>query len=260
MSSQALQQTLPRTARTAPIPFARVILVELRKQTDTRAGFGLLAAITILTGIGVVTQLWILEPPALTWENFAAGASIGWGLLLPLIGILAVTGEWSQRSALTTFSLEPRRARVSMAKLVSSLLLGAAMFLATYAIAAIVNVVGIFAFDGDGSWRLDANLLAVMAATLIIYVSMGVAFGMLFLNTPLAIVSYLVLPNVFTFLMLFDGLREAVQWIDVASALMPMLEGTMVGLDWAHLATAVSLWVVLPFVAGLWRVSRREVA
>lgn len=41
------------------------------------------------------------------------------GIFLPVIGIIAVTGEWSQRTALTTFTLVPRRWRIVVAKIVA---------------------------------------------------------------------------------------------------------------------------------------------
>ena len=44
-------------------------------------------------------------------------------LLLPVMGILLVTSEWSQRTDMTTFALEPHRSRVIMAKLVTGVVL-----------------------------------------------------------------------------------------------------------------------------------------
>ena len=40
------------------------------------------------------------------------------GILLPVLGILLVTSEWSQRTAMVTFTLEPSRSRVIAAKFV----------------------------------------------------------------------------------------------------------------------------------------------
>ena len=46
------------------------------------------------------------------------------GIILPVLAILLVTGEWSQRTALTTFTMEPRRERVVLAKLAAALIAG----------------------------------------------------------------------------------------------------------------------------------------
>ena len=44
-------------------------------------------------------------------------------ILLPIVGILLVTSEWSQRTALITFALVPDRGRVLAAKLLASVVL-----------------------------------------------------------------------------------------------------------------------------------------
>lgn len=260
MSAYAPAPERPAPRDGARIPFIRLLRVELRKQVDTRAGLGLLIAIGVITAAVVASQLWLNAPEHLTWMAFVEGSSLGWMMLLPLIGILAVTGEWSQRSALTTFTLEPRRTRVHLAKLGSALLLGAGMFLATLAIAAVVNLIGMTAFDGSGSWALDADVLIGSIAYLVVYIAMGVGFGLLLLNTPIAIVAYLVLPTVMMFLGAFEGLQSVVRWVDVGSASLTLYEGDLTGAQWAHLATSTGLWVVLPLALGLVRTARREVA
>ena len=66
-------------------------------------------------------------------QTFAAlfGATIGVAsIFLPIVGLLLVTSEWSQRTALTTFTLVPERGRVVAAKLLA----GCALALAAVAI------------------------------------------------------------------------------------------------------------------------------
>ena len=100
-----------------PVPFLRLVAVELRKQTDTRAGRWLLAAVVLLSAGLIALHLVAAAPADLTWQELTLTASFGQVLLLPLLGIMAATAEWSQRTALTTFVLEPRRTRVHLAKL-----------------------------------------------------------------------------------------------------------------------------------------------
>ena len=45
-------------------------------------------------------------------------------MLLPILGIMAATAEWTQRTGLVTFTLEPRRGRVVLAKALAALVLG----------------------------------------------------------------------------------------------------------------------------------------
>jgi len=242
------------------VPFLRLVRVELRKQVDTRAGAGLLIAIAVIGAAVVVGQLWIADPALLTWQFLADGASIGWTVLLPLLGIMAATGEWTQRTALQTFALEPRRTRVNLAKVVAALLLGLALFACTYLVAAAVNAVAALAVGGDGSWALDGGIVLGSLTTMAIYVVMGVAFGLALLSTPVAIVAYLVLPMALSLLGLVPALREIVPWIDLTSALLPVADWSLTADQAARAATAVALWIALPLGLGLWRTARREVA
>ena len=108
------------------VPFSRLLRVELRKLVDTRAGFWLLTSIGAITAVVVVVFLLAADPDQLTFINFVGATATPQSLLLPVLGILAVTAEWSQRTGLVTFTLEPNRARTAVAKLTAVVLIGAA--------------------------------------------------------------------------------------------------------------------------------------
>src|SRR5688500_19329434 len=107
----------------APIPFARILGVELRKMFDTRSGFWLMASIVITSGIATVLTVLLSDRDELTFDSFAGAVGSPMSIVLPIIGVLAVTSEWSQRTALTTFTLVPSRGRVISAKLVNTLVI-----------------------------------------------------------------------------------------------------------------------------------------
>ena len=58
-----------------------------------------------------------------TFDDFAGGANIPMDVLLPVLGIMSVTSEWSQRTAMVTFTLEPSRSRFLAAKYVGTLII-----------------------------------------------------------------------------------------------------------------------------------------
>ena len=93
---------------------------------DTRAARWLLA----LVGVSTVAMMLVPVLAPTTFDQTYAGylrvAALGLTILLPVVAILLVTGEWSQRSVMTTFTQVPRRLRVLNAKLAVSLLLGGA--------------------------------------------------------------------------------------------------------------------------------------
>lgn len=254
---------VPSASRTAPpaVPFTRLALVELRKQVDTRAGVWLLAIIVLLNAGLIALVLFTGEPEFHTWQELTMASSLAQVLLLPLIGIMAATSEWSQRTAVTTFVLEPRRTRVNVAKLVAALGLGLTVMAAALAAGALFNVVGMVARDGNGSWAMEWPMLGGMLLSLLLLVGQGLAFGLAFLSTPIAIVAYLALPTVWTVLtMLVSALQGPAEWLNLDSAMSPLLEGQMTATAWAQLATASLVWIGVPLAVGLWRTARRDVS
>src|SRR6188768_1448311 len=128
--------------------FPRLTLVELRKMVDTRAGFWLQLIVGALTLV-VVTLFCIFgETDELIFRDMFALAIFPASLLLPIIGILLVTSEWTQRTALITFTLVPKRMRVMSAKLAAGVVLG----LIAVTVAFVVAVIGVVAISGE--WTL----------------------------------------------------------------------------------------------------------
>jgi len=70
---------------------ARLTAVELRKMTDTRAGFWLLAGVVALTAVAVVLLLIVGDEADKTFENVLALAVQPAAMLLPIVGILLVS-------------------------------------------------------------------------------------------------------------------------------------------------------------------------
>src|SRR5205814_2512849 len=91
---------------------ARLTAVELRKMTDTRAGFWLQLAVVALTVAVVVAACRFARPEDQTLRSMLAIAVAPASVLLPIVGILLVTSEWSQRTGMVTFALVARRVRV----------------------------------------------------------------------------------------------------------------------------------------------------
>jgi len=249
------------TSSTPPplaIPFGRLVAVELRKMVDTRGRRWLLVVIGVVTLAVVTVVLFVAEPKDLTMSNFLAGTATPQALLLPLLGVLAVISEWGQRTALVTFTLEPRRLRVLLAKLVGSLGLG--LIAIAFAIAAVGTGLGELLRDGAGDWGLGTGTTAGVLLSQLLAVAQGVGFGLLFANTAVAIVSYVILPTAWAIAgSLVTRLDAVAQWLDLTRTDQSLVAGQMTGTLWAHLAAAAGLWVVLPIVVGTWRVLRREV-
>ena len=105
------------------IPFTKLTVVELRKMVDTRAGFWLQLTTAVLTLAIVILFCIFGETQDLIFRDMFALAILPASILLPIIGILLVSSEWSQRTALITFTLVPQRMRVMSAKIAAGVVL-----------------------------------------------------------------------------------------------------------------------------------------
>ncbi|SCL28739.1 ABC-type transport system involved in multi-copper enzyme maturation, permease component [Micromonospora nigra] len=237
----------------------RLTAVELRKLVDTRAGRWLLATIGLAVVVIVVAQLVWSPEAEQTFVGFFLPSLLPVGVLLPVLGILSITSEWSQRTALTTFALVPRRERVVAAKLAAVVLAAVASVVASLVVAAAGTLVG-GATGGAGTWRFDAALLLHAVVFQVASVLMGAGFGLLLLNTPLAIVSYLLLPTGWSILgEIVRPLRGPAEWLDTARTTEPLFTPEVTAGQWGRLAVSLLVWLVVPLAVGLVRTLRREV-
>jgi len=240
------------------VPMTRLVTVELRKLGDTRAGRWLLATIAVVTAAAIVIFSLNTSRPGRTFIGFAEVTAAPQGFLLPVLGILLVTSEWSQRSALVTFTLEPVRVRVIAAKVVAAVIAGLAAITLALAMAAAATVLS----GGPQAWAgVTAATIGKFALLQTSGVLQGLAFGLVFLASATAIVTYFVLPSAFSIVSgLWSWLGHARPWLDLNAASEPLYNGkAMSGEQWAQFGTGAALWVLLPFVLGLVRVLRAEV-
>lgn len=239
---------------TAP-SLARLTRVELRKMTDTRAGFWLLVVVALGAVAAVLTTLLSGEVREHTMARFFIVSGFGAALLLPVVGILAVTSEWTQRTALTTFTLVPERGRVVAAKLLAGCALALGAVLVCLLLAALGNVIA------GGHWNLDVPRLAGGLAYLLIAMLAGLALGLLLMSSAPAIATYFVVPTAIGILIeMVPSLRDPAEWFDLGQATASLGDASMTAGDWPRLAVAVTLWIGLPLAAGLLRLRRRELS
>lgn len=206
---------------------ARLTGVELRKMTDTRAGFWLLVVVGLMAAGLVTLQLFTGPGSRRHFAAIFAGALMPVGLLLPVLGILSVTTEWSQRTAVTTFTLVPLRWRTVAAKLLAGAVLAASSVVACLAAAALGNLLVGPLVQGDGGWAIEAAVFGTAFLYQLCAVIIGMAFGMVFMNTPASIVLYFLIPTVWTIMTQYIGaLRIAKEWLDQTVTMPPLTTGT----------------------------------
>lgn len=245
-----------RAGRDTRPGLARLTRVELRKMVDTRSGFWLLLTVAaLMLLVVVVVQIAGDDHDRIISEVLSATVQTA-AVLLPVVGILLVTAEWGQRTALVSFALVPARLRVVLAKVLAGLTLALAAYLVALALTTIS--VAVAPSGADDTWTLSLSLIGQDALYMVLAMLMGLAFGAAFLSSAPAIVLYFGLPIAIGALGAISALEGAIDWLETG-AFSPLTEEIVGGKDWAQILTASLLWIVVPLAIGCWRIKRNEV-
>ncbi|HWV26681.1 MAG TPA: hypothetical protein VNZ66_05605 [Aeromicrobium sp.] len=262
--------------RGSGIPFGRHVRVELRKMIDTRAGawlLGITAGLVVLAAAIALIVVMFDDNARLTADALSQIMAGMLSVLLPVIAITAVTGEWGQRTVLTTFALEPHRGRVIGAKYVSVLILALATIVLAVVIGVVCNVLGAAIGGYDVAWNIDVSDLLWTIGMQLAYFTMAFCLGLLFLSTPVAVSVFYVVALLLPFMVYgilyfaFGWARDLIPWLDMQYASVPLITGRdmndnpvdVSALEWIRFVFTLFLWIVLPGGIGLRRALTTEV-
>jgi len=254
MEAHAIPTTVGATGRDQRPSLARLIKVELRKALDTRAGFWLLLAVLGLTAVTVIITAAAGHADDKTFRHLLANALIPASVLLPVVGILLVSSEWSQRTALVSFALVPARPRLIAAKALAGIVIGLVAMVVAIVFAALGTAVA--SPDIQHVWSLPIGLLGQDLVFVTTSMLIGIAFGAALLASAPAIVLYFALPTAIGALGSIHSIEGTVEWLNS----QPSLETVMSGHEWAQSLVMFVLWIGLPLAIGLWRITHRDLS
>jgi len=191
-----------------------LLRAELLKLRTTRALYGYLLLLVVLSGIGAAAQataahLFQLEDPA--YQRDLLSQSVAAPLLALLLGILSFTVEWRHGTITRTFLVAPRRWRVLVAKELNAFTVGVVLALLSLGVAIAVAAPILsrdgspFVVDGALAGRIGEIVLASA-----LWGALGAGVGSLVQHQAAALVGTIV-------------------WILIAESLIAAL------LDWAGL-------------------------
>lgn len=255
--SQASRATAPAASlRSASI--ARLTMLQLRTTWSTRSGRWVYVLAFALAALVAVLMNRFGSASDHTFVSTLQGAWFPLGVLLPVAGIMLFSSEWSARTTMSTFALNPRRGRIVLAKVLAA----AVIALVAFVVSALIAVLGVAigGASGGGTWTLPGILLAQMALSSLVMMTSGAALGAALLNTPSAIVAWFALPTAVSALSMWSLVEPAIRWVDQVTTLAPLVETKLDADMWAHAASGTALWVLLPLAIGTWRILRRDIA
>ena len=248
-----------------PIPTTRLVKIELRKMFNTRSGFWMLVSIGVLSVMATGAVLVFAPDSEIAYENFAAAIGFPMSVILPMIAILGVTSEWSQRSGLTTFTLVPSRGRVIGAKAFATFVVGVVSMAVAFAVGAVGNLLGSTIMGLDTVWDVSLAAAAQILLGNLVGMAIGFTLGVVLRNSAAAIVGYfvvsLVLPGILALLaQVRSWFADLQPWIDWNYTQVALFENdTDTAREWAMLASTTGIWIALPLVIGLLFLRRSEV-
>ncbi len=257
MSTALAAEPYTASRTIAPQSFLTLTAVEIRKMVTTRSGRWVLG---LVMAIPVVALAWLLThttqiPPG--WGIYSAMVMPVVGMAVPLVGLLAMTAEWTQRTALTTFTLSPRRGRVLGAKFLASIALALAVLAVVFVVLLGGVALGGLISGQTPSYAGIGHGLSGFVVLSILQVTMAAGFGALTAQTAVAVACFYVAPTLWGLIgpLVF---KSNEQWLNVFSA-FERLSSDRPFDNLSHSLTAVACWVLLPAAVGVVRSMRREV-
>jgi hypothetical protein len=246
------------------IPLSRITTTELRKMLDTRSGFWLMASIGILAFLATAAVILFAPDDQLTYGTFTSAINIPMTVVLPVIAILSVTSEWSQRSGLTTFTLVSHRGRVIAAKALACVGVAVVTIPVAFGIGGLGNLVGTALAGTDPVWDLSVLNLATIVLGNLLSLLFGFMLGVVIRNSVGALVAYFVYQFLLPTLALIlaasqDWFRNLQPWVDFDYAQSALFNGVLTTQQWTHLAVTGTIWLVIPMTIGLALVMKAEV-
>ena len=266
VATHATGRTTDNTVITAArrVPLTRIVAVELRKSFDTRSGRWLLASIGLASLVTTGAVIAWASTDEFRYSQFTLAIGMPMSVILPIIAVLSVTAEWSQRSGLTTFTLVPHRGRVMLAKALAACLVAVGSTVVAFAVGSLGNLVGAAIAGIPPVW--DENLADVgyfaLGNTLLMMV--GFTLGALIRSSAGAVVAYMVYafvaPGMLAFLAFSQAwFHDRRPWVDPKYNQDALLRGGLSGEQWSHVAVTTLVWLVLPLVAAVVTLRRSEV-
>jgi hypothetical protein len=239
---------------------------EVRKVVTTKLWWGMLLGAMAFAALGVVAQIatnGVKNNPAAPLSNPVTqraifSSAVGGYIFSVVVGIILITTEYRHFTSRPTFLLEPRRARVIVAKLLVAAGVGLLYGVACVAVSLTITVPWLSAKGVAIGWVANGLIVVMVGAlgVVAIFAVVGVGAGVLFRNQISAVISTLAyLFVVEPLIAVIPVVKEAYRYLPGAagdaltgvsrnqSLLLPNWQGGLLLLGWGLLFSTLG-WVL----------------
>jgi ABC-2 type transport system permease protein len=239
---------------------------EVRKVVTTKLWWGMLLGAMAFAALGVVAQIatnGVKNNPAAPLSNPVTqraifSSAVGGYIFSVVVGIILITTEYRHFTSRPTFLLEPRRARVIVAKLLVAAGVGLLYGVACVAVSLAITVPWLSAKGVAIGWVANGLIVVMVGAlgVVAIFAVVGVGAGVLFRNQISAVISTLAyLFVVEPLIAVIPVVKEAYRYLPGAagdaltgvsrnqSLLLPNWQGGLLLLGWGLLFSTLG-WVL----------------
>lgn len=239
--------------------------IDLRAYLDTR-GAAILLTLSLLAITGFAVLGGLIQPAvmpggtsdlAFTFTVIALPLS----LIIPVLAVMMVAGEWSDRSIQNTFLQRPGRLGVLASKVLATLVVILALVVLSIGLAAATTWIGGELMGEGAVFSSSEGLLTTQLALLAAGLLFGLAMGIALQSTVIGLVAAIGVPIVVTtagaLAMVFGSevISDIVRAVDLTSAASALTAGDATAFELLPLL----LMVIVPTVLGVRRWNAREV-
>lgn len=238
--------------------------LDLRSYIDTRAGAITLVfsalAITAAAALGGLLQPLVMDDRTAHLQFTMLAVSLPLTLVIPVVTVMMMAGEWADRSIQYTFLQRPRRLAVLASRAIAAL--GVSALILALSVLLAFGATWLGGMTGRGADFADvsdalAQPLAACAASFLL----ALAFAVLLQSTLFGLLAAIGVPFVLTIALgvaLATGsqtVSDVVHAFDLSTAAAKLADGAS---EWKDVLPVITMFVI-PFAFGVRRWATREV-
>lgn len=239
------------------VGFNNIYKSELKKSVDTSVSKTILWTIVFLTIAMFIVGIFRIKDGD-EWTTAFQAISSPSTTLLGIIFILLVCEEWTQGTALITYTLIPNRTKVVMAKLVVLCTYFIVTIMVLYVLTAGAASITVAKDSYTINWSQSFVSVISLCRPLLVNLLLAFAFALALKETTFALGLYFFIPPTTVVLSNYAITGKVMKWISLSHSSSLFIAGsTKVGTS--QYISSIVFWIVLPLLYGIYSNKRCDI-